>query len=107
MTFVAGQRIGIIDGQDLLVFIGDDDHFGARFKALLRAFSRRGVCALGAALRIRNVSLDGRILRKGNAYIHERHREHRTNQQELLHKQDVSLIKRPGPQFTNVLHLLS
>jgi hypothetical protein len=59
MAFVSLECIGVIDGQDFVVAIGDDDGRGAAFDAFLGAGGCARVGTLGSALGITDPAIDG------------------------------------------------
>jgi hypothetical protein len=59
MAFVSFEGIGVIDGQDFVVPIGDDHGRGAAFDTFLGAGGCAGVGALGSALGIADPTVDG------------------------------------------------
>ena len=58
MTFVALQDIGIVDGDDLVVSVGDYDCFRALAETFGHAGGVGGVVAFGAAHGIADISVD-------------------------------------------------
>src|SRR5260370_35242456 len=62
MPFVSLQRIRVLDHQNLLIAIGDNDHFFAASEALLGEGLTPGVGARGSALGVSHPSVDGGAL---------------------------------------------
>ena len=58
MAFVSFQGIGVIDGQDLVVAVGDDDCRGAAFDAFLGTGGCAGIGAFGSALGVADPAID-------------------------------------------------
>ena len=59
MAFVASQRVGIINGEHLLIAIGDYYQLFACFYAFLGSLGGFGVCAFSAAFGVRHVAVNG------------------------------------------------
>src|SRR5262249_24273471 len=89
MAFMAGERIRVIDGQNIVGLVGNDNHLCTRLEALFRAL--RVGFPLGAALRVRNVAIDsGGIGGERNANEDEHHGDRKAEKQQVPHSDKSS-----------------
>src|SRR5579884_1121858 len=89
MTFMPGQRVGIGDGEDLVVLVSNHDHLRAFFEALLRALPVG--FAFSATLRVANVAIYGfgGIPGKRDAGVHEHHCKTKKTEERLSHRKNL------------------
>src|SRR5580704_14032042 len=82
MAYVILERIRVVDGQDLLVLVGHDDHLRAGCQTLFGAGLSLIVRTLGAAFVVADPSVDG------HALSHVVKRERRQGEHEGYRKQE-------------------
>jgi hypothetical protein len=106
MSFMACQRVGIVNREHLLVPVGHNHHFGAFGKALLCAVGRFFIRALSAALGIGYITLYGRIVGgERDPDDHEHNSKSKTDQQQLSHGEYLLNFSAAGPQMTKRLEV--
>src|SRR5579862_3290906 len=81
MAFVSSEFVGVVDGKDLVIAIGDDDHLLPGADALLGTGNVLIVGALGAALGVADVSVDGGHIGGEDSDCGKQHRKREQDQQ--------------------------
>jgi hypothetical protein len=101
MSFMTLEGIRVVDGQNLLV-VGYDDHLGSSRDTLFGTTSVTRAHSFGAALRIADPSIYGRVVGSKCCNCQCQQRQHKAKKEEFPHGESSPVNMRPGPQSNTI-----